>query len=137
MILKAYVDGSFNQRTNTYGSGVVIIAPNGDVHEMSFSGDIPEFAKQRNVAGELAATVAALQVAEKTPNVTELHIYYDYMGIELWATGKWRAKNQYTQAYVSVTKHLPFKLFFHKVAAHTGDTYNELADSLAKKGAGI
>ncbi|HCK95610.1 MAG TPA: ribonuclease HI, partial [Veillonella dispar] len=26
---------------------------------------------------------------------------------------------------------------FHKVAAHTGDTYNEMADVLAKKGAGI
>jgi len=26
---------------------------------------------------------------------------------------------------------------FYKVAAHTGDTYNEMADALAKQGAGI
>ena len=29
------------------------------------------------------------------------------------------------------------RVHFHKVAAHTGDTYNEMADALAKQGAGI
>ena len=28
-------------------------------------------------------------------------------------------------------------VYFHKVHAHTGDTYNEMADQLAKAGAAI
>ena len=44
----AYVDGSFNQRTFVYGSGMVIIVNNEVVHEQSLSGNDPILAKQRN-----------------------------------------------------------------------------------------
>ena len=66
-------------------------------------------------------------------------IYYDYMGIEKWAIGEWKANKKLTQYYADkmakYRKLLP--IVFMKVEAHTGDFYNEQADQLAKKAVGI
>ena len=66
-------------------------------------------------------------------------IYHDYAGIAKWCTGDWKAEKEgtkrYKQYYDSVKDRLAVR--FVKVAAHTGDTYNEMADRLAKDALGI
>ena len=57
----------------------------------------------------------------------------------MWATKRWKRNNALTQQYAAFYDSIKnrVRVHFHKVAAHTGDIYNEMADVLAKKGAGI
>ena len=63
-----------------------------------------------------------------------IKICYDYLGIEKWALGEWKAKNALTQKYAEFMRENSKKLniSFQKIAAHTGNKYNEEADKLAK-----
>ena len=74
-----------------------------------------------------------------THRISKCSLYYDYMGIEMWATKKWKRNNVLTNEYAAFCERIfPYvKYTFHKVHAHTGDTYNEMADQLAKAGAAI
>jgi len=53
----------------------------------------------------------------------------------MWATGKWKAKTELTKKYKKLYDYYSkfIEINFSKVKAHTGNTYNELADKLAKK----
>lgn len=134
----AYVDGSFNQRSFVYGSGIVIIVNNEVVHEQSLSGNDPILAKQRNVAGEMRAAMAAMKFAINN-YMTSLVIHYDYLGIEKWVTGEWKRNNDYTEGYHEfmnkMMKDHNISVYFRKVKAHSNDRFNDRADELAKKGA--
>lgn len=134
----AYVDGSFNQRSFVYGSGIVIIVNNEVVHEQSLSGNDPILAKQRNVAGEMRAAMAAMKFAINN-YMTSLVIHYDYLGIEKWVTGEWKRNNDYTECYHEfmnkMMKDHNISVYFRKVKAHSNDRFNDRADELAKKGA--
>ena len=126
--LIAYVDGSFNAKKKVYGYGAVLI-----------DGDNPDCLSSRNVAGEIFGALSAVKYAVEHPEYDGIVIYYDYMGIEKWAIGEWKANKKLTQYYASqmaeYRKKLP--IVFMKVEAHTGDFYNEQADQLAKKAVGI
>lgn len=134
----AYVDGSFNQRNFVYGSGMVIIVNNEVVHEQSLSGNDPILAKQRNVAGEMRAAMAAMKFAINNC-MTSLVIHYDYLGIEKWVTGEWKRNNDYTKGYREFMNKMmddhDISVYFRKVKAHSNDKFNDRADELAKKGA--
>ena len=56
------------------------------------------------------------------------------MGIEMWATGGWKANKSLTQKYAEIMRESGsrIRITFQKIAAHTGDKYNEEADKLAK-----
>lgn len=134
----AYVDGSFNKRSFVYGSGIVIIVNNEVVHEQSLSGNDPILAKQRNVAGEMRAAMAAMKFAINNC-MTSLVIHYDYLGIEKWVTGEWKRNNDYTEGYHEFMNKMmndhDISVYFRKVKAHSNDRFNDRADELAKKGA--
>ncbi len=131
--LKAYVDGSFDKSIDKYSFGCVIIKPDGIIVRESGSGDNPETAAIRNVAGEMLGSMFAVKWCDVN-GYSDIKIYYDYMGIEMWATGGWKAKNSLTQKYADFMRKYSdkIKISFEKVAAHTGDKYNEEADGLAK-----
>ena len=93
----AFVDGSFNTATSVYGYGGFLVT-NGQRHVVQGSGTDPEMAAMRNVAGEVLGSMAAMKLALEL-GLTELTIYYDYMGIEMWATGQWKRNKQGTIAY--------------------------------------
>ena len=57
-----------------------------------------EMATMRNVAGEIKGAEAAVKKAIEL-GVKELVIYYDYKGIEMWATGDWNRNKAGTIAY--------------------------------------
>lgn len=129
----AYIDGSFDRVNGIYGSGVVIV--DGDEkHEYKHAGNREDYAQLHNVAGELeAAKFVMWYAADK--KISEITLFYDYQGIEDWATGTWQAKLPYTQDYVKFYNKVKtrVKVNFVKVEAHTGVELNELVDKLAKE----
>lgn len=133
----AYVDGSFNTATNTYGFGGFLAIGERE-YVLQGSGNDPERAAMRNVAGEIDGCMAAIKKAIEL-RIPKLSIYYDYQGIESWATGTWKAKNNWTRAYRDYMNEAMkiINIEFVKVAGHTGIEGNERADKLAKAAVGI
>lgn len=133
----AYVDGSFNGETNVFGYGVVMFH-NGEELHFHKSFDDENLASMRNVAGEIYGSMAAMDYAVEH-HIKYLTIYYDYMGIAKWCTGAWKANKSGTIAYKKHYEKVKQKvnITFEKVKGHSGNTYNELADKLAKKACGI
>lgn len=133
----AYVDGSYNISTQKFGCGVVIFHQ-GEEHRFSECFDNPEMAQMRNVAGEIEGAKKAMQWCLQN-NITELDIYYDYEGVEKWCTGAWKTNKEgtiaYKQFYDEISRNL--RVSFNKVRGHSGDRFNDLADSLAKQAVGI
>ena len=130
---EAYVDGSYINGATGYGA---VILENGKVvDELCGPVDSSEVNGTRQVAGELAAVKAALNwcVAH---SVKKVSIYFDYMGIEQWATGQWKTNQPLTKNYARFVAECPVKISWHKVASHTGNRWNDRADALAKQGAG-
>ena len=91
-----------------------------------------------NVSGEILGCMKAIAYAIDH-HYESICIYYDYEGIEKWATGLWKANKEQTQNYVKTIQEMKkeIDIYFQKVLAHSGDYYNEVADGLAKKAVGI
>ena len=71
--------------------------------------------------------------------IKEVAIYYDYEGISAWAEGRWKTNKHGTIAYKEFYDEIKdrLKVTFVKVKGHSGDTYNDMADRLAKDALGI
>ena len=138
----AYVDGSFDEKIGKYSFGCVMLLPDGEIVRESGSGNNPESAALRNVTGEMLGAMFAVKWG-CVNGYPAIRLCYDYMGIEMWATGGWKAKNSLTRKYAAfMREHRKWiAVEFRKIAAHTGDKYNEEADKLAKaallEGSGI
>jgi ribonuclease HI len=101
-------------------------------------GDDPEMASMRNVSGEILGSMAAVEKALEL-GLRELVIYYDYLGIEMWATGGWKRNKKGTISYHDFMQSVRQKIAisFQKVKGHSGVDGNEEADRLAKEAVGI
>lgn len=126
----AYVDGSFNVNNGKYGYGVVLVT---DKKSLNFSGSgcDKEMAQMRNVAGEIEGAKRAITEAVKL-KLKNITIYYDYLGIEKWATGEWKRNKPATIAYHEFVKSAPIHIDFVKVKAHSNVELNEMVDRMAK-----
>lgn len=133
--IEAYVDGSYEHSIKRYGSGIVILKNGEIVHKKYFGGNSPEYVTMRNVAGEIMASEYAMNYCIEN-NEKNLILYYDYKGIENWCTGEWKANKEGTIKYKDFYNKIKKKLNvrFVKVAAHSGNKYNDIADELAKNG---
>ncbi len=129
----AYVDGSYNGDTGEYSAGVVLLYQS-NKKTFSIKDNDPLLSKMRNVAGEIMGAKAAMNYALEN-NVENLAIYYDYAGIEKWCTGEWQTKMEGTKSYKNfyddISKAVTIR--FVKVKAHSGVSYNEEADKLARE----
>lgn len=132
----AFVDGSYSSTEEKSGFGVIIIDDRGiqtplyKAFTKQYSAD---FIELRNVAAELEGVKEAIKWAIAYKKA-KIKIYYDYEGIGKWADGSWQAKKDITRQYVSFLreKRTLINIEFHKVPAHSGIEYNEMADKLAK-----
>ncbi len=132
--IRAYVDGSFDVSSGRYGFGCVLLLPDGQVIERSGSNANEASAKLRNVTGEMLGAMYAVKWA-LAHGYQSIEICYDYTGIEYWATGAWKSKTELTKKYAAAMNEWKksINISFKKIAAHTGEQYNEAADKLAKK----
>lgn len=135
--LVAYVDGSHNVANNQFSYGMVLLDGEQELKFQQFFID-EELASMRNVAGEIKGAEAAMRYAVEQ-GFQKLYIYHDYEGIAKWCLGEWKTNKEGTKAYKAYFDSIRDKLqvVFVKVAAHTGDKYNEMADKLAKEALGI
>ena len=133
----AYVDGSFSKELAMFSYGAVIFL-NGERCEFSKAFSDPDLVSMRNVAGEIKGAEFVMEYCVKN-NIKSVDIYYDYEGIEKWCTGVWQATKLGTQKYREFYKKISkdLNVNFVKVKGHSGDEYNDLADSLAKSALGI
>ena len=126
-----YVDGSYSDTIKCAAYGYVVVEDDREIfRDYSTVNDDTEI---RNVVGELQATIEAITWAIKN-KYSKVYIHYDYEGIEKWATGHWKAKTKKTISYKTFIEEIrnTIDIKFVKVKAHSGNRYNELADTLAK-----
>ncbi len=133
----AFVDGSFNNKTNVYGCGGYLVIGE-DKYVIQASDDDEEMAKMANISGEVLGARLSIEKAISL-GVKELVIYYDCEGIKNWALGLWNRNLKGTKAYYeyvqSVKDEISLKFIYAK--AHSGIEGNEDADKLAKEAVGI
>ena len=135
----AFVDGSFNPMTNIYGCGGFLIDQYGKRHIIQETEKNPEWAKMRNVAGEILGAKKAMQLAQKL-RMKKLTIFHDYEGIANWPMGTWKAKKPITKDYVQFVWSVAaagLTLYFVHVKGHSGIAGNVEADLLARDAVGL
>lgn len=129
----AYVDGSYDSKSGDFSYGVVFMY---EGKEERFNQRIrdKELAAMHNVAGEIKGSEAAMNYALEK-GIKALRIYHDYEGIAKWCTGEWKTNREGTRAYKAYYEKVKNRLqvTFVKVKGHSGDTYNDVADQLAKR----
>ena len=114
-----YVDGSYDNNIKRYGYGAIIFNKNMK-KVIQGNGEEKDLIELRNVAGELKAAINSIKYSIDN-GIKKIYLHYDYIGIENWFTGEWKANTEFTKAYVS---------FANKVKDLI--EYNEEVDLIAK-----
>ncbi len=125
-----FVDGSSRGQVSSYAA---VIIEDGLVIGM-ISGCFRDNTNMRNVAGEIVAVEKAVDFCLKK-SITAVKIHYDYEGLCGWAEEYWQAKTPRTIEYRKHMRKIAGKLSIKwvKIKAHSGSSYNEMADKLARK----
>jgi len=131
-MIDVYVDGS--EQSGRVGYGWIVLRDGVEWQRGSGVVKPEDVGTSRQVAGELMATGHALRWC-KNQQVPAIRLFYDYKGIECWATGTWKAKQPLTQRYTAFMKEQPVRVQFMKVKSHSGNFWNEQVDELARKAA--
>lgn len=133
-----YTDGSY--RDGIWGAGAVILNEQRIIIKKITAGGI-DTDGIRNIAGETQAVLIALRFLYRVCVVKQIKdfqvtVFHDYIGLQKWADGEWKTKKQSTIAYKEAIQKARqfFPIKFKKVAAHSGNKYNDIADALAKVG---
>lgn len=130
--IEAYVDGSYNEKLRKYSYGCVLLGET--TAKLSGIGSDIKNITMRNVAGEILGAMKAIEWAVQN-KYEKVIVYHDYEGIARWALGEWKANLIGTKNYVDFIKNYRklIRIEFRKVVAHSGNYYNEQADSLARQ----
>lgn len=133
----AYVDGSYDKATKDFSCGAVLFWE-GEQVEFSQRFTDPELAEMNNIAGEIMGVLTVLDYCREK-GIPAVEIHHDYEGLGRWADGSWRTNRIGTYRYAAACKEAAkvMKIRFVKVKGHSGDKYNDRADSLARKALGL
>lgn len=122
------VDGSYQNGITSYGA---VIRKDGEIiKELSGILSIFEVQGSHQVAGEIKAVTESVNWCRKN-ELKEVTIYYDYKGLEKWASGHWKTKKQISKDYADFMSENGIKIYWVKIKSHTGKKWNEYADKLA------
>lgn len=133
----AYVDGSFRESSGKFSYGIVFFfnGEDGQVQELDFGKAFsnPELLEMRNVSGEIMGAAQAMKTAHEM-GLSKITIYHDYEGIAKWCQGLWKTNKPWVKKYKAFYDEIStyLEVEFIKVKGHSGDTYNDKADELAK-----
>lgn len=127
--LRIFVDGSFSSDFQFAGWAFVVVENEKEIDRGAGISSFP--AESRNIDGELLAAYNAMKWLEK--HQKKGIICHDYEGIARWALGQWKAKSTVALRYIEASRPFVKWVEFEKVEAHSGNKWNELADTLAKK----
>lgn len=132
----AFVDGSHSPDADgkeKYSFGVFLITNESEDSLYKAFVDKAHI-ESRNIAGEIEGVKQAILWAIENKK-QKIKIFYDYAGIEKWATKEWNAKAKISQEYSKFfdEKSKLINIEFEHVKAHSGIVYNEKADELAKR----
>lgn len=134
-IVDAYVDGSFRNGKTSYAFVIIkndeiIHKHYGVIHDKEINGG-------HQVGGEIQAVISAVKWCHD--NKLKVCVAHDYSGLYKWVCdlfngGKaWKANKSYTVNYREFIEEYRHTIIsFKKVAAHTGNKWNEYVDGLAK-----
>lgn len=134
----AFVDGSRDFEITKYSYGVLILyKKTAEIKKISLYKSMidKEGLALHQFAGEIKAAMIAITWAIDQ-NFKKINIFYDYEGIEKFATGEYKKTNNIVSAnYVKFINLISAKIsiVFHKVKAHSGIILNEEADALANR----
>ena len=125
-------NGSYSNETKEFACGVILFHNNMELRLSEKFAD-PVYSEMRNVAGEIKGAEKAMRYCVEK-GIKNLEIFHDYNGIACWCTGEWKAAKTGTKAYKAFYDSLAGRLnvSFHKVKGHSGNTYNDAADKLAR-----
>lgn len=132
----AFVDGSHSLDADgkeKYSFGVLLIT--NESEDSLYKAFVDKaYMESRNIAGEIEGVKQAILWAIDS-NKQRIKIFYDYEGIEKWATKEWKSKVKVSQEYSKFfdEKSKLINIEFEHVKAHSGIVYNEKADELAKR----
>lgn len=123
-----YVDGSYIHTKCKRAGWAWVAVEDGQVIAQD-SGVTDKDALSRNIDGELEAAVQAIEWAHRHGYKAVIH--HDYSGISMWASGAWKVKAEVSKDYVERIRDIKSGITFQKVAGHSGDAFNDMADKLA------
>lgn len=132
----AFVDGSYSSDADgkeKYSFGVILLT--NESEDSLYKAFIDKtYMDSGNIAGEIEGAKQAILWAIES-NKQTIKIFYDYEGIEKWATKEWKSKAKISQEYSKFfdEKSKLIEIKFEHVKAHSGIVYNEKADELAKR----
>ncbi|MDR1760281.1 MAG: ribonuclease H family protein [Fibrobacter sp.] len=127
--LKIFVDGSFAPDFPFAGWAFVVVENDVEIDRGLGVSRFP--AESRNIDGELLAAYNAMRWLDN--HQKKGVICHDYEGIARWALGQWKAKSAVAIRYIEASRPYVHWASFEKVEAHSGNKWNELVDSLAKR----
>ena len=129
-IIDVYVDGSYNQKTQQGSWAWIALNEQKDKVLFEENGLVIGEVISRNIDGELMAATKAMLWAYE--NKKTINIHYDYLGIEMWAIGRWKANSMIAKQYKKRVQDFAHKYYFLKIEAHSGNQWNDYVDRLAK-----
>jgi len=133
----AYVHGNFNNYTKYYGYGGFIMH-NNKKYIIQGKGNEPNLVEMRNIAGEI---IGCQETCKKVIQlgIKDIDIFYNYAGIEGWATGSWKRNREGTSQYYYFIQSIKpiININFIKIKGHSRNEGNVEADRLAREAVGL
>ena len=138
MTYHVYTDGSYVSGEKCCGYAAVFTL-DGKVHTIIYGNrKEPRYTESRNIGGEIEAVLCAVDFAREC-GVDKMVIHHDYIGLSKWVSGEWKCNKPLTIDYANMIRaaKAKLKIDFIKVAAHSNDQFNDMADKYANRGRSV